>query len=198
MPMTLTCTLYSWSGEQRGEALGSFSFDFIYTVPTEQIEARREQLFEEALTSLNEDAQKKAEDLSTMPNEATQLNIVQGVFTLTDAAASKEGVLLGTIGECNWQNKGMDTFRDVYLDGYHTVGTQLSAIYVPHTEEGKNFDGDYPSTLTALTLLPWYADAANQPENVLVAVLGEGGIDPFQTGDGIDYTVAKERIQIAF
>lgn len=198
MPMRLTCTLYSWSGEQRGETLGSFSLDFVYSIPTEQIEARREQLIEQALDSLDEDAQKKAEALSGMPNEATPLNIVQGAFTLTDAAASSDGVLLGTIGECNWENKGVNTYHDMYLDGYLTVGTQLSAVYEPHTEEGKNSSGDYPSKLTALTLLPWYADEANLPETVLVAVLGEGGVDPFQTGDGVDGTRTKERIQIAF
>lgn len=198
MPMRLTCTLYSWSGEQRGETLGSFSFDFVYTVPTEQIEARREEWVAKALDSLDEDAQKKAEALSGMPNEATPLNIVQGAFTLTDAAASSDGVLLGTIGECNWENKGVNTYHDMYLDGYLTVGTQLSAVYEPHTEEGKNSSGDYPSKLTALTLLPWYADEANLPETVLVAVLGEGGVDPFQTGDGVDGTRTKERIQIAF
>ena len=198
MPMTLTCTLYSWSGDQRGEALGSFSFDFVYTVPTEQIEARREQWVEKALAGLEASAAEQAETLAGMPNEATQLDIVQGVFTLTDAAASKDGVLLGMVGECNWQNKGVNTFYDMYLDGYHTVGTQLSAVYEPHTEEGKNYTGDYPSTLTLLTLLPWYASEADLPETVLVAVLGEGGIDPAQTGDGIDYTVEKERIQIAF
>lgn len=198
MPMQLTCTLYSWSGKQRGEALGSFSLDFVYSVPTEQIEARREKWIAQALAGLDEDAQKKAEALSGMPNEATPLNIVQGVFTLTDAAASREGVLLGMIGECNWQGKGVNTFFDMYLDGYHTVGTQLNALYEPHTEEGKNYSGDYPTTLTLLTLLPWYADEANQPETVLVAILAEGGIDPAQSGDGIDFTVEKERIQIAF
>lgn len=199
MPMKLSGTLYQWDENgQRGENLGSFSFDFVYEIPTEEIEAKRDELVKESLSSLESNATGQAEAISDMPNEAFPLNIVQGVFTLKDAAASKEGVLLGTIGECNWQNKGVNTFRDMYLDGYHTVGTQLSAVYEPHTEEGKNYGGDYPSTLTALTLLPWYADAANQPENVLVAVLGEGGIDPFQTGDGVDYTVAKERIQIAF
>ena len=86
----------------------------------------------------------------------------------------------------------------MYLGGYLTLGTQLSAVYEPHTEEGKNSSGDYPSKLTALTLLPWYADEANLPETVLVAVLGEGGVDPFQTGDGVDGTRTKERIQIAF
>lgn len=198
MPMTLTCTLYSWSGDQRGEALGSFSFDFVYTVPTEQIEARREQWVEKALAGLEASAAEQAEALAGMPNEATQLDIVQGVFTLTDAAASKDGVLLGAIGECNWQNKGANTFYDMYLDGYQTIGTQLSAVYEPHTEEGKNYTGDYPSTLTSLTLLPWYASEADLPETVLVAVLGEGGIDSGQTGDGIDITIEKERIQIAF
>ena len=198
-PMNLSGTLYQWDDSgQRGENLGSFSFDFVYEIPKEEIEAKREELVKESLSSLESNATEQAETLSGMPNEAFPLNIVQGVFTLKDVAASKEGVLLGTIGECNWQNKGVNTFRDTYLDGYHTVGTQLSAVYEPHTEEGKNFYGDYPSTVTALTLLPWYADEANQPENVLVAVLGEGGIDPFQTGDGVDYTVAKERIQIAF
>ena len=198
MPMQLTCTLYRWSGEQRGEALGSFSLDFVYSVPTEQIEKRREQLIEQSLAGLDEEARKKAETLSSMPNEATQLNIVQGAFTLTDAAASKDGVLLGTIGECNWEDKGVNTFHVMYLDGYKTLGTQLSAVYEPHTEEGKNHSGDYPSTLTALTLLPWYADEANQPETVLVAILGEGGVDPYQSGDGVDYTITKEQIQIAF
>lgn len=198
MPMTLTCTLYSWSGDQRGETLGSFSLDFIYTVPTEQIEARREEWVAKALAGLEASAAEQEEALSGMPNEATQLNIVQGAFTLTDAAASKDGVLLGTIGECNWENKGVNTYHDMYLDGYQTLGTQLSAVYEPHTEEGKNSNGDYPSKLTALTLLPWYADEANMPETVLVAVLGEGGVDPFQTGDGVDCTRTKERIQIAF
>ena len=198
MPMTLTCTLYTWSGDQRETALGSFSFDFVYTVPTEQIEARREQWVQDALAGLDEEARQKAEALSGMPNEATPLNIVQGAFTLTDAAASKDGVLLGAIGECFWQNKGVNTYYDMYLDGYQTLGTRLSEVYEPHTEEGKNYTGDYPSTLTSLTLLPWYADEANLPEIVLVAVLGEGGIDSGQTGDGIDITIEKERIQIAF
>ncbi len=198
MPMTLTCTLYNWSGDTRGEALGSFSFDFVYTVPTEQIEARREQWVEKALAGLEASAAEQAETLAGMPNEATQLDIVQGAFTLTDAAASKDGVLLGAIGECNWQNKGVNTFYDMYLDGYQTIGTQLSAVYEPHTEEGKNYTGDYPSTLTSLTLLPWYSSEAELPETVLVAVLGEGGIDSGQTGDGIDITIEKERIQIAF
>lgn len=198
MPMTLTCTLYTWSGDQRGEALGSFSFDFVYTVPTEQIEARREEWVAKALAGLEASAAEQEEALSGMPNEATPLNIVQGAFTLTDAAASKDGVLLGAIGECFWQNKGVNTYYDMYLDGYQTLGTRLSEVYEPHTEEGKNYTGDYPSTLTSLTLLPWYADEANLPEIVLVAVLGEGGIDSGQTGDGIDITIEKERIQIAF
>lgn len=198
MPMTLTCTLYSWSVDQRGEALGSFSFDFVYTVPTEEIAARREQWVEQALAGLDEEARQKAEALSGMPNEATQLNIVQGAFTLTDAAASKDGVLLGTIGECNWENKGVNTYHDMYLDGYQTVGTRLSEVYEPYTEEGKNSSGDYPSKLTALTLLPWYADEANLPETVLVAVLGEGGVKKGSAGDGTPFTSARERIQIAF
>ena len=198
MPMQLTCTLYRWSGEQRGEALGSFSLDFVYSVPTEQIEKRREQLIAQSLAGLDEESRKKTEALSGMPNEATPLNIVQGAFTLTDAAASKDGVLLGTIGECNWENKGVNTFRDTYIDGYQTIGTQLSAVYEPHTEEGKNSSGDYPSTLTTLTLLPWYADEANQPETVLVAVLGEGGVKNYSAGDGTPYTIETERIQIAF
>jgi hypothetical protein len=199
MPMQLTCTLYEWDvNGQRGENLGSFSIDFVYTIPTEQIEARREQLVEEALASLDEDAKKKEEALSGMPNEATPLNIVQGVFTLTDAAASKDGVLLGTIGECNWENKGVNTYYNMYLDGYHTIGKQLSAVYEPHTEEGENSSGDYPSKLTALKLLPWYAAEANQPEAVLVAVLGEGGVKNYSAGDGTPYTIEMERIQIAF
>ena len=198
LPMTLTCTLYTWSGDQRGEALGSFSFDFVYSVPTEEIEARREQWVEKALAGLEASAAEQAETLSGMPNEATPLNIVQGAFTLTDAAASKDGVLLGAIGECSWQNKGVNTYYDMYVDGYQTLGTRLSEVYEPHTEEGKNYYGDYPSTLTSLTLLPWYADEANLPETVLVAVLGEGGIDSAQTGDGIDFTIEMERIQIAF
>ena len=198
MPMTLTCTLYSWSGDQRGETLGSFSFDFVYTVPTEQIEARRKEWVAKALAGLEANAAEQAEALSGMPNEATPLNIVQGAFTLTDAAASSDGVLLGTIGECNWENKGVNTYHDMYLDGYLTLGTQLSAIYEQHTEEGKNSNDDYPSKLTALTLLPWYADEANLPETMLVAVLGEGGVTPFQTGDGVDGTRTNERIQIAF
>lgn len=198
LPMTLTCTLYTWSGDQRGEALGSFSFDFVYTVPTEEIAARREQWVEQALAGLDEEARQKAEALSGMPNEATQLNIVQGAFTLTDAAASKDGVLLGTIGECNWENKGVNTYHDMYLDGYQTVGTQLSAVYEPYTEEGENSSGDYPCKLTTLTLLSWYADEANLPETVLVAVLGEGGVIHGSSGDGTPFTSARERIQIAF
>lgn len=198
MPMTLTCTLYSWSGDQRGTALGSFSFDFVYTVPTEQIEARREQYIEEALASLEASASERAEALSGMPNEATPLNIVQGAYTLTDAAASKDGVLLGEIGECNWENKGVNTYHDLYLDGYQTLGTRLSEVYEPYTQEGKNTSGDYPCKLTTLTLLPWYANEADLPETVLVAVLGEGGTKKGSAGDGTPFTMEMERIQIAF
>ena len=198
-PMTLTCTLYRWNGDgTRGAELGSFSFDFVYDVPTEQIEATREQWIEKSLAGLEASAAEQAETLAGMPNEATPLNIVQGAFTLTDAAASKDGVLLGAVGQCNWENKGVNTYYDLYLDGYQTVGTRLSEVYEPYTEEGKNSSGDYPCKLTTLTLLPWYASEADLPETVLVAVLGEGGVKHGSSGDGTPFTSARERIQIAF
>ena len=199
MPMTLTCTLYVWGEDgQRGEERGHGAFDFTYDEPTVQIEAERKRLTEEYYANLSTQQSETDTALAEQPNEAVAVNMQQGVFTLHDVTVTGEGVLLGTTGQFGWYDTGVNTYYSEYLDGYDLVGEQLGVQYELYKDSGENFLGDYPGTLTQVKLLPWYADVADLPETVLVSILGDGGIDVFGIGDGIEHTSKKELIQISF
>lgn len=199
MSMKLTCTLYRWDASgQRGESLGDFSLDFVYRVPTEQIEADRQRMIDEYYAGLCAEQRETDAALNEQPDEAVALNIQQGVFTLHDVTVTQKGVLLGTTGQFGWYDTGVNTYYLQYLDGYDLVGEQLGVQYELYTEGGKNCMRDYPGKITQVKLLPWYADIADLPETVLVSILADGKTDVFGVGDGVEHTSKTEQIQIAF
>lgn len=199
-PMTLVCTLYDFDDQDDldGGVVGSVTFDFVYKIPYDEIEAERGRLIEEGLARIETQNAAAQETLSVQPDDATELNITQGVFTLVDAAASKDGVLLGTIAEVRWYDAGVNASYDLYVDGYSYVYTLLNTVYDEHTEAGKSVQGDYPSTRTALELLPWYTSINDLPETVLVAIIGESAVHSFGVGDGVTHTFESQKIRIAF
>lgn len=205
--MTLSGTLYQYDeADNRGDPLGSFSLDFVYIVPTEQIEAERERLISEYLDSFDEQAADSEALLDEQPDETTQLNITQGAFTLQDVAATEDGLLMGTVGQYGYCNDdGVNTFYTLYMDGYEVSGETLSAIRDEHTEYGKiRVDFDYPTTLTSLNLVGWYAPVDDLPETVLVAFLYDGATseqtiaDPNNPGQDLQYTKTWQDVEILF
>lgn len=184
MPMTLNCTLYDWADDgQRGESLGSFSLDFVYTVPTEQIALERERLIEKNLASLEAQAQTQTEALANLPDEMTQLNITQEEYTFHDAQVSKDGLLLGVTRVTDGSEPAV-----FYMDGYRLEAEPVSHIFTPDTArpqlhlmqwEEVQYFGTYESVLK----YPWYAPLNELPETVLIAVLRNEGSHRMAKGD---------------
>jgi hypothetical protein len=207
--MTLSGTLYQYDeAGNRGDALGEFSLDFVYEAPTEQIEAERERLIAESLEALDEQAEKNMEALSEQPDETTQLNITQGAFTLQDVAMTEDGdgLLMGTVGQYGYYNDdGVNTYYTLYMDGYEVQREEISAIRDEHTEYGKiRSDYEYPTTLTSLNRIDWYAPLDDLPETVLVALLCDGTTtqgaieDTDNPGQKLQFTRTEQDIEILF
>lgn len=194
MPMTLTCTLYDWGEDgQRGESLGGFSLDFVYTVPTEQIELERERLIEQNLAYLDEQAQTQSEALAELPNEMTQMNITQEDYTFTDLQVTKDGLLLGVTRVTDGSEAA-----EFYMDGYRLETEPVSSIFTPDTARPRQDVGwevEYFGTFETITRYPWYVPVDELPETVLIAVLRDAGtrqstradINGYYEGKMIDY-----------
>ena len=195
MPMKLSGMLYQWDENgQRAENLGSFSFDFVYELPTEKIEAERARLVEKIYAGLIEDAKTRSAALSQLPNEMTELNIKQDDYTFTDAQATKDGFLLGQTRV----TYGADA-TDFYMDGYHLEAEPISEIYTPDESRPRQDVGwevDYYGAYDTITCYPWYAPLEELPETVLIAVLRDAGtkqrtkadINGYYEGEKITYT----------
>ena len=195
MPMKLTGTLYNWDDSgQHGENLGSFSFDFVYEVPTEEIEAERARLVEKIYAGLIADAEAWSTALSELPNEMTELNIQQDDYTFTDAQATTDGFLLGQTRV----TYGADA-TDFYMDGYHLEAEPISEIYTPDKSRPRQDVGwevDYYGAYDSITCYPWYAPIEELPETVLIAVLRDAGtkqrtradVNGYYEGEKITYT----------
>jgi len=182
--MMLAGTLYSYDKNgQRGESLGSFSLDFTYTVPKDQMEAERARLVEKILLDMDTEAKAQAETLSQLPDEMTRLNITQEEYTFNDAQASKDGLLLGVTRVTDGSEAAV-----FYMDGYRLEAEPISQIFTPDTtrpqlhlmpwEEAQYF-GTYESVLK----YPWYAPLNELPETVLIAVLRNEGSHRMAKGD---------------
>ena len=194
MPMTLTCTLYDWADDgQRGELLGSFSLDFVYTVPTEQIAQERERLIEKNLAYLDAEAQTKTEALAKLPDEMTQLNITQDDYTFTDVQATKDGLVLGTTRVTDGAEAAV-----FYMDGYRLEDEPVSRIITPDKARPRQdvaWEVDYFGTEETISRYPWYVPVDELPETVLIAVLRDAGtrqstradINGYYEGEKIDY-----------
>ncbi len=184
MPMTLSCTLFDWADDgQRGELLGNFSLDFVYTVPTEQIAQERERLIEKNLAYLETQAQDQSEALASLPDEMTQLNITQEEYTFNDVQVSKDGLLLGVTRVTDGSDAAV-----FYMDGYRLEAEPVSHIFTPDTTrpqlhlmpwEEVQYFGTYESVLE----YPWYAPLNELPETVLIAVLRNEGSHRMAKGD---------------
>ena len=199
--MCLNGSLYAYDEtDQRRESLGSFALDFTYETPTEQIEAERERLIEEILNRLNAEAEGTNEVLAEQPDNATELNIVQGAFTIKDVAVSDEGILLGTIGERGWYDSGTNTPYTLYLDGYRIDEQILNTIRHEHTDQPRlTADYGYAATETNLKLAYWYDSVEKLPENILVALLNVGETTSFGwPGDDTVHTRTSQDIEILF
>lgn len=195
MPIKLSGTLYQWDENgQRGENLESFSFDFVYEIPTEEIEAERARLVEQTYAELKEDARARSTALSQLPNEMTQLNIKQDEYTFTDAQATKDGFLFGY----TWVTDGADG-AEFYMDGYHCYTEPISNIFTPDTSRPRQdtaWEIAYFGTYETVTCYPWYAPIEELPETVLIAVLRDAGtkqrtkadINGYYEGEKITYT----------
>lgn len=194
MPMTLSCTLYDWAEDgQRGESLGSFSLDFVYTVPTEQIALERERLIEKNLAYLDAQAKNQSEALANLPDEMTQLNITQEDYTFTDAQVSKDGLLLGVTRVTDGSDPAV-----FYMDGYRLEAEPVSHIFTPDTARPRQdtaWEVEYFGTLETITRYPWYVPVDELPETVLIAVLRDAGtaqrtradVNGYYEGETIDY-----------
>ncbi|MEA4914110.1 MAG: hypothetical protein VB061_06040 [Christensenella sp.] len=199
MPMTLSCTLYDWAQDgQRGESLGSFSLDFVYTVPTEQIALERERLIEENLAYLDAQAQNQSEALANLPDEMTQLNITQEEYTFHDAQVSKDGLLLGVTRVTDGSEAA-----EFYMDGYRLEAEPVSHIFTPDTArpqlhlmpwEEVQYFGTYESVLK----YPWYAPLNELPETVLIAVLRNEGSHRMAKGDDENDPITYSWNKVAF
>ena len=174
MPMTLSATLYAYDDAgNRGETLGSFTLDFIYEIPTEQIEAERARLVEEALLGLDTQAKEQADTIAALPDEMTPLNITQDEYTFVDARVTQEGFLLGD----RVVTRGAD-FPKTYMDGLELYGEGISSIFTPDETRQRldiAWEVAYYGTSEAVTLYPWYAPLEELPETVLFAVLRDAG-----------------------
>ena len=194
MPMTLSCTLYDWAEDgQRGESLGSFSLDFVYTVPTEQIALERERLIEQNLAYLDAQAKNQSEALANLPDEMTQLNITQEDYTFTDAQVSKDGLLLGVTRVTDGSDAAV-----FYMDGYRLEAEPVSHIFTPDTARPRQdtaWEVEYFGTIETITRYPWYVPVDELPETVLIAVLRDAGtaqrtradVNGYYEGETIDY-----------
>ena len=194
MPMTLSCTLYDWAEDgQRGISLGSFSLDFVYTVPTEQIALERERLIEQNLAYLDAQAKNQSEALANLPDEMTQLNITQEDYTFTDAQVSKDGLLLGVTRVTDGSEAAV-----FYMDGYRLEAEPVSHIFTPDTARPRQdaaWEVEYFGTLETITRYPWYVPVDELPETVLIAVLRDAGtaqrtradVNGYYEGETIDY-----------
>ena len=194
MPMTLSCTLYDWAEDgQRGVSLGSFSLDFVYTVPTEQIALERERLIEQNLAYLDAQAKNQSEALANLPDEMTQLNITQEDYTFTDAQVSKDGLLLGVTRVTDGSEAAV-----FYMDGYRLEAEPVSHIFTPDTTRPRQdtaWEVEYFGTLETITRYPWYVPVDELPETVLIAVLRDAGtaqrtradVNGYYEGETIDY-----------
>ncbi len=173
MPMTLSATLYAYDdGVNRGEALGSFTLDFVYTIPTEEIEAARARQVEDALSWLDVQAQEQSQALAGLPDEMYPLNITQDEYTFLDAQVTEEGFLIGkTI-----VTRGVEA-PVFYMDGYLCDGESISSIFTPDMERPRltSPEGEYYGTSESVFLYPWYAPVEQLPETVLIAVLRDAG-----------------------
>ena len=194
IPMTLSCTLYEWAKDgQRGESLGNFSLDFVYTVPTEQIALERERLIEQNLAYLDAQAQNQSQSLANLPDEMTQLNITQEDYTFTDAQISKDGLLLGVTRVTDGSDPAV-----FYMDGYRLETEPVSDIFTPDTARPRQdtaWEVNYFGTLETISRYPWYVPVDELPETVLIAVLRDAGtaqrtradVNGYYEGETINY-----------
>ena len=182
MPMKLTGTLYNWdSNGQCGEALGSFTFDFVYDLPTEQIEAERARLTQEFLDNLETESAARAEQIDALPDAMTQLNITQEDYVFTDAQANESGFTLGYTRTTNGEDGA-----GFYMDGYHCYQEPISHIFTPDTARPRKdaaWEVEYFGKIENLTRYPWYAPMDELPETVLIAVLRDAGTSTRQLAD---------------
>jgi len=195
MPMKLSGTLYQWDENgQRGENLGSFSFDFVYEVPTEEIEAERARLVEKIYAGLIADAKTQSEVLTQMPDEMTKLDISQDEYTFRDAQATKDGFLLGY----TWVSYGANG-AEFYMDGYQCYTEPISRVFTPDITRPRQdtaWEVAYFGTYETVTCYPWYAPIEELPETVLIAVLRDAGteqrtradVNGYYEGEKITYT----------
>ena len=193
--MTISGTLYAFDeNDTRGEAIGSFTFDFVYSVPTEQIEADRERLIAEILGRLDDEAADNKEALKQLPDDMTALNITQDEYTFTDAQATKDGFLLGQTRVTYGADAAV-----FYMDGYRLEVEPISDIFTPDPSRPRQdvaWEVAYYGTFESVTCYPWYAPVEELPETVLIAVLRDAGtkqrtrsdINGYYEGDMITYT----------
>lgn len=183
-PMALSGTLYAYDETgQRGDSLGSFSLDFSYEIPTEQIEAERARLIVEALSSLDTQAQEQSDTIAGLPDEMLPLNITQDEYTFLDATVTETGLLLGT----SVITKGADAPK-VYMDGVEMTGEMtetVSSIFTPDESRPQltaSWEVAYYGLAECVTCYPWVDSKEALPETVLFAVLRDAGSDQHRKG----------------
>ena len=177
MPMTLTATLYRYDDAgNRIEMLGSFTLDFTYEIPAEQIETERARLVEEILSGLDAQAQMQAETIDGLPDETTQLGITQDEYTFVDATVTETGLLLGT----SVVTRGADA-PVIYMDGIEMpfeMEETVSSIFTPDESRPQltaSWEVAYYGLSESVTRYLWVDPMETLPETVLFAVLRDAG-----------------------
>ena len=149
--LTLSGTLYRYDrdGNRIGE-IGTFSIPFRYEETEEMREARIEEETQKILEHSLENDEYRHDLVANLPDEATRLDAALGDVTITDVAASEEGLLIGVRyrTEGNYlTDRQMLTF---FMNGYYVKSDMYGM-----TEEQQP-DGTW--MMTVLMRLPYYAD----------------------------------------
>lgn len=177
--MNFSGTLYACDSEgNRTGTIGSFSIDFDYVYPAEQVEAARQEEIETYKQWQQSSNEARLESLGGLPTEATQIGLTQDALTLDDVTILDDGLLIGETLDYTWtsadgtQSGAFGSSRiEFYLDGYLMPPEVMDKSWeLDKTQEPDEY-GDFPTkSTTTLLKIPYYQAAEEMPEEILVYV----------------------------
>ena len=180
--MNLSGTLYSCDATgQRTGTIGSFSIDFSYRYPADQVASIRQQSIDSYLKSQEASNAARLESLGNLPSEATPVGLTQDSTTIDDVTVLPDSLLLGLTSDRGWKpadgtpyeyrNAGHELY---YINGYQMEPEVMDMSWSEEKVTDPDEYGEYTSRIVSSILkIPYYRAAQDMPEELTVYITRE-------------------------
>jgi len=180
--MNLSGTLYFCDAKgQRTGTIGSFSVDFAYRYPADQVAAIRQKSIDAYTKSQEASNAARLESLGNLPTEATPVGLTQDSTTIDDVTVLQDSLLLGFTSDRGWKpadgtpyeyrNAGHELY---YINGYQIEPEVMDMTWSEEKVTEPDEYGEYTSRIVSSILkIPYYRAAQDIPEELTVYITRE-------------------------